>query len=277
MNFLKLYTGIFYRFAKYYFKAKTKYDVHSPFAFMFVEDVLEDSRYYYAFSAIEALWKLQLQDERPINITDYGAGSKVDPKKTRKIKSLAKYSAVSTSMGRMLFRIVHLYKPRSILELGTSLGLSSLYMAAAARRSRIWTIEGCPEISKLAQQNFQTLGMSNIKQLSGSFDKLLPNVLNNIGQLDFLYLDGDHRPEASFKYFEKCLEYAHNNSIFVIADIHWSKEMENAWEAMKKHKKVHLSLDLYQCGLLSFRKEQREEEHYHLIKSKWKPWRIGFF
>ncbi len=268
---------LFLRFIRYYFKAKTKYNVHSPFVYEFLENVLEDERMFYAFDELEHLRKLILRDHSTIQITDYGAGSQVTRKKERSLASLAKYSATMPFFCRILFRAIHYYKPTTLLELGTSLGISSLYQAAAAsKNSKFITIEGCGEISQHARQNFELLGVKNIALLTGRFKDQLPKALLELEQLDYLFIDGNHRHDPTLEYFEQCLEYAHGHSIFVLDDIHWSTEMEAAWEKVKGHPKVKMTIDLFFCGVVFFRKEQRQKEHFVLIKASWKPWKRGF-
>jgi predicted O-methyltransferase YrrM len=265
------------RMLRYYFRARTRYDIHSPFVFQLIEEVLEDDRNYYAFSEIEYLrWRLK-KNTTKITITDYGAGSRVNSSSQRKISSIAKHSAISPATGRLLFRLLNFLQPDSTLELGTSLGISTSYLKSARRQSHMITIEGCPAVAREAAQNLNTFKFKQLTLLTGSFQEMLPVALLDIGRLDCLYLDGDHRKDASLKYFEACLEKAHENSFFIIADIHWSGEMEAAWEQMKAHPEVTLTIDLYHVGLIFFRKQSKGESHYTLIKAKYKPWRMGFF
>jgi len=58
-----------------------------------------------------------------------------------------------------------------------------------------------------------------------------------------------------------------NDSIAVVANIHESDAMEQAWEAIKKDPNVTVSVDAYHLGLLFFRKEQRKQ-HFIIRPSK---------
>jgi predicted O-methyltransferase YrrM len=277
MKFISLYYRMLLKFMGFYLKARTRFDVHSPFVAEFIQVVLRDNRWFYAFSFIETLRQRLSHDRTLLRIEDFGAGSRVENAPQRTVRSIAKYSAINSSAGKMLFRMVQHYKPKVILELGTSLGVSTLYLAFAALDSRVITIEGCADICRAAQKNIARHGLGNVRIVHGRFSEALPEILKKTGRLDFLYLDGDHRPGASLQYFEECLRYAHNDSIFVIADIYWSEEMEKAWDVMKNHPRVKLSIDLFHFGALFFREEQKEKEHYALIQARWKPWRIGIF
>ncbi len=265
------------RLIDYYFKAKTHYQVDSPFVFDFVQSVLEDDRWFYPFSEVEPLRQQLLQDSTQVNVTDFGAGSRVSLHKKRAVKDLARYSATTPHFCRILFRIVQHYKPKKLVELGTSLGISSLYQSQAALNGTLHTLEGCPEISKLAKRNFKQMQTSNIRLHTGKFEDTLPGILNELGQLDYVFIDGNHREKPTLAYFETCLKYAHNDTIFIFDDIHWSDEMEAAWAAIKAHSRTQLTIDLFKFAVVFIRQEQQKKEHFVLAPSKWKPWQMGFF
>lgn len=263
------------RYLRYYKQAQNYYRIHSPFVYEFSKNVLEDVRLFYAFDELEDLRKLLLQNRKTIQVTDFGAGSHVEATKSRTVKSIAKSAATSPAFCQMLFRIVDLYKPKIILELGTSLGLATLYHAAAARNADIYTIEGCPNTAALAEANFKRMQVQNIHLQVGQFEYILDELLPKIGRLDYAFLDGNHRKAPTLDYFERCLKYIHNDSVLVFDDIHWSEEMESAWETVQQHPQVTLSIDLFFCGIVFFRKEQKEKEHFKLIPSRWKPSLFG--
>lgn len=277
MRFIRFYFQAFFRQLRYYFKARTKYDVHSPFVADFIENTLEDERWFYTFSTAEALRSKLLQDRTTVAIDDLGAGSMVFTSNTRSLRDLVRHTAASPALGRLLFRIVNWHKPATMLELGTSLGISAIYQASAALDARMITIEGCAPLAQLAQRHLKEAGLENVEVMTGAFQQALPKALKALGKLDFVYLDGDHRAESTLAYFEQCLPYAHEGSLFAIGDIHWSHDMESVWNALRKHPQVSLSIDLYDLGLLFFRKAQKEKEDFTLIRAKRKPWRLGFF
>ena len=275
MMLFLFYLRFCFRCLRFYFQAATKYDVHSPFVADFVEYIVEDERLFYAFPFIERMRARLHRNNFPLEIVDLGAGSKANRAKVRSVRNILRYSAVSDATGQQLFRLVAHYKPKQIVELGTSLGMSTMYLAAAAPNGRVKTLEGCPDIADIAQMNFQRLEFSNISLLLGDFQNTFPKVLNEITQLDFLFIDGDHRAGRAEQYFEWSLPKIHAKSVIVLADIHWSKEMEGCWEKIRKHPQVKLSIDLLQLGVLFFDDAIREEQHLSLLKWKWKPWRLG--
>lgn len=277
MRFLRLYYQLARRWLTWYWQARTCYDLHGPAVYRFAEAVLEDDRRFYAFSRIETLRYLLSADKRELPVKDYGAGSLVHNGRERSVANIVKYTPVSRETGRQLFRMVNCYHPDNILELGSSLGISTAYLAAARRQSTVHTIEGSPAIYAQACRNWEWLELKNIRAVNAPFEDALPKLLAKIQSVDLLFLDGDHREEASMRYFEECLIRAHAGSIFVIADIHWSAEMERAWERMKAHASVRLAIDLFDIGVLFFDPGIVVKQDYSLVRSRWKPWRMGFF
>lgn len=268
MNLLSLYFRIAIRYLKYYIKASRR--ATNPFVQQFIDEVLDDDRHYYAFTDIERLRYAQLRNKNHLHITDYGAGSLVNKSNTRTVGNILKYSAISAASGQFLFRLCQYLKPETILELGTSLGISGAYLASAAPHAHMISIEGCPATGQWAQQHFNLLRLEQIALYVGTFEEQLPWALKQLKRLDLLYIDGDHRAGQSLKYFNQCLAYTHPNSVFVIADIHWSDEMEDFWAYIRHHSQVSISIDLFHFGLLFFNNSLEGQEHYSLIPSSWK-------
>ncbi len=249
------------KYLKYKLSAKHRkgFGIHSPFLYHFVREILFGKQYFYAYDAIAELRYDLFESNEEIQVKDFGAGSKVMKSNIRKIKDIAKFSGISEKFGEMLFRIIEHYKPQTIIELGTSLGLGTLYLTMPDSKTKIYTIEGCPETAKKALQNFEEFNVKNINQIVGNIDDELPNVLKNINKLDFVYFDGNHQKEATLNYFNWCKQKVHNDTIFYFDDIHWSKGMEEAWEEIKADKEVRLTVDLFFSGIVFFRKELSKE------------------
>lgn len=234
--------------------------IHSPFVFDLLTNVIEkDEKQFYIFREIENVRSQLLCSKQKIKITDFGAGSSAMKGSIRKISDLVKYAAVQPKYGQLLFRLVNHFQPRIILELGTSLGFSSIYLAAANRKATVTTIEACSNIAKQAEHNFLFLKQQNITLLNQSFEEGLPTFLQKVPKLDFVFFDGNHRKQPTLNYFYLCLEKVHNDSILVFDDIHWSVEMEGAWNEIKKNEKVVVTIDLFQFGLVFFRKEMSKQ------------------
>ncbi len=251
----------FKKHLKYLFLAKHRggHGVHSPFVFEFICDILEIEFPFYAYFDIDDL-RFELENSKKIlKVLDYGAGSKRMNSNNRKLSSITKYSSTNAKYGELLFRIVNHYKPKNILEFGTSIGLGTLYLAMPNSKANVSTIEGCPETSKIAIENFKKLKVSNIRLYENKIDEVIKSILNKKTILDFVFFDGNHTKEATINYFEQCLNNINNNSIFVFDDIYWSKEMTEAWNVIKTNKKVRVSIDLFQFGIVFFRKDLSEQ------------------
>jgi predicted O-methyltransferase YrrM len=239
-------------FVKYRFKAENAHGIHSPFVYEFFNDVLNDPVPFYGFEMIESLRARLLLDKRKISVTDYGTGKR---NRTERICDIAQRSLMQKKYAEMLFRIVNKYKPASILELGTSFGLTTLYISLPDKQNNIITLEGCPETSKIARENFKRLKRNNIELLEGEFSETLPKVLAKHSRTDLVIFDGNHQRKSTLDYFHQCLKVANENSIFVFDDIHWGKEMESAWQEIKENNAVTLTVDLFRLGIVFFKKE----------------------
>ena len=244
-------------FIKYQLKARYRkgYGLHSPFVFNLVREVIYGKDHFYAFDEINQSRAKLVASSQVIDVVDYGAGSKGLNAKQRKVADLARHSSIRTKYGELLFRIVNEFNPQLILELGTSIGISTAYLSSSDKQRKVTTIEGCPETSKVASVLLRELSCNSVKQITGHFKDVLPEHLAQHNKLDFVFFDGHHKKEATLDYFYTCLAKAHNETIFVFDDIHWSKGMEEAWHKICSHPQVTVSLDLFQLGIVFFRKE----------------------
>ncbi len=253
-----------FSYVKYLINAKGPHGTHSPFVFSFINDVLKDKREFYAFKEIENLRDELHNDHSEIKITDFGAGSLHNKSNTRKISELAKNAGRSKKHGELLFRIANYFELNNVLELGTSLGLGTSYLAKAREKSQIITIEGCPAINKQAKINFKKIGLTNVNSYVGNFDYILDDVLNTHHKFDLIFVDGNHRKDPTLNYFHLLKKHIHSNSLIIFDDIHWSKEMTEAWNEIKADSTVKVSMDLFQFGLVFFMKEVKEKQEFTL-------------
>ncbi len=256
----KLQFFLKYLIYKIFAKHKGGNAIHSPFLFEFILDIVNEKVPYYAMDDIWNIRKDLLEDKRHITVTDFGAGSKVMKTSQRKIADITKHSGISEKYGELLFRAVVRYKPKTIVELGTSVGLGTMYLAMPNSKAQVHTIEGCPETADVAAENFYDMDIENITIHIGNIDTELPKILADLGQVDLVYFDGNHRCEPTLSYFTQCLEKAHDGTVFVFDDIHWSAEMEAAWATIKKHPRVKLTVDLFFTGYVFFRKALSKQD-----------------
>lgn len=237
-----------------------EHGIHSPFVFELYNRVFKKDIFFYAFETIENTREELLSDNRMISVTDLGAGSHTGSRAERRIGDIAKTAAKNKHYGQLLFRLVNYFRPATILELGTSLGLSTRYLAIARPDSRVITIEGSPEIRQIALENFKKAELQNIESIEGNFDEVLPAVLEKCPAPDLVFFDGNHRRDATLRYFEQCLAKATSGSIFIFDDIYWSKEMTEAWQTIKAHPRVTVTIDIFQMGIVFFREGQARED-----------------
>lgn len=246
----------------YRLKAAGKYRVHSPFVYQFLTGVIHDHEIYGAYRDVEDLLAMMKKEDQLLETTDFGANSGGLAYQTsyERVKDIVKTSSVNAKTGRLLFRIAKYARPGTILELGTSLGVSTMYLAKGAPDATVHSLEGCASKNTRAERNLHRLSIENVMTYIGRFDILLNKVLDQIETIDLLFLDGNHRQGPTIDYFQKCAEKANNDSIFIIDDIRWSLGMKNAWKEIKKHHKVRVTLDLFSLGLVFFRKESSRQD-----------------
>ena len=252
------------KFVHYYFSAKNGkgHGIHSPFVFDFVKNVLNDKKKYDCYNSIEKLRKQLLNDNTIIAIEDFGAGSAVIPFNNRKVSAIAASSLKKKKFAQLLFRIVKYYQPANIVELGTSFGITTSYLACASRGSKVFTLEGSKKIGEIAEANFKKLKLENIYFIQDSFERSFPELVSKIKSIDFLFIDGNHRRDATLTYFRESLKKLRPSSIFIFDDIHWSNEMEDAWKQIKAHSSVTLTIDLFFIGLVFFNPDFKIKQNF---------------
>jgi len=249
------------KFIRHFLSAKNThgFGVHSPYVFHFIKFVINSKSFYYKFSAIEKIRLSMKKDRRVLNVVDYGTGTK----KNKSIAGITSKSVKSAKYGQLLFKLSNYIKARSILELGTSLGITTSYLASASSASRVVSLEGSTEIADVAIENFKLLNINNIKIVTGNIDITLSEVLNEYDQLDLVFIDANHKSTAVLSYFEMCLKKIHKESIIVVDDIYWSPDMEKAWRGIKENPRVTATIDLFQLGIVFFNSDLYKK-HYKM-------------
>lgn len=249
-------------YIKYLLRSGNEHSIHSPFLFELYNEVIavrKDNRPDY--EPIVALRKKLLRSDEAIEVLDLGAGSRVNKSNLRKIRTIARNAEKPAKFGRLFYRLIQRFQPQTIIELGTSLGLTTLYMSKANPKARLITFEGCPQTAEKARQHFHRQNANNIEIVLGNIDETLPARLKELDQpIDFAYFDANHRYEPTVRYFEDCLPHIQDGSVFIFDDIYWSEGMTEAWEYIKAHPKVTVTVDLFWIGLVFFRSGQVKED-----------------
>ncbi|MEO8711108.1 MAG: class I SAM-dependent methyltransferase [Parafilimonas sp.] len=259
-------TQLALKYIKYWISASNGkgHGMHSPFVFEFITQVLNDKREFDCFRYIESIREELKNDNAEIAVPDYGAGSRMQLNNKRKISAIARSSLKPKKFSQLIFRIVHFYKPENIIELGTSLGITTSYLAFANPDAKIITMEGAPAIAYIAQKNFNRLNLSNIKIVEGNFDETLSSAISQMSTVNFAFIDGNHKKQPTLNYFNQLISLSAQSTILIFDDIHWSAEMEEAWNEIKQHQSVTLTIDLFFIGIVFFRTEQKIKQHFSI-------------
>ncbi|WKL44699.1 O-methyltransferase [Flavobacterium sp. ZE23DGlu08] len=243
--------------------SKNEHAVHSPFVFNLLTKCFYDKKSKPEYAILKKYRNSLLANNNTIEVTDFGAGSKVFKSNTRVISKIAKTAGISPKRAELLFRITNYLQPDTILEIGTSLGLATSALSLGSRsvgiKAKIITLEGCPETAKQAQLQFQKFNFNTIRSEITEFSTYLQNCTLNTEHFSLIYFDGNHSKKATLDYFELLLPTITNETVWIFDDIHWSPEMEEAWEIIKNHPKVTVTIDTFQWGLVFFRREQPKE------------------
>ncbi|MFN3754200.1 O-methyltransferase [Flavobacterium sp.] len=257
-------------YLNFLWNSKNEHGVHSPFVFNLVTKCFYDKKQYPEYAILKKYRKSLLENKNTIEVTDFGAGSRVFKSNTRAINQIAKTAGITPKRAELLFRITKYFQPENILEIGTSLGLATSALALGNPKAKITTLEGCGNTISLTKEMFQVssfkLAANQIEFVTTEFttylNNLKPETINLKPQIfDLIYFDGNHSKEATLNYFELLLPTVTNETVWIFDDIHWSKDMETAWEIIKKHSKVTVTIDTFQWGIVFFRTEQ-EKEHF---------------
>jgi predicted O-methyltransferase YrrM len=252
------------RFAKDYLlfllKAKTRHGLHSPFVYRLVDEVIYDFRAKKVYAQVEKIREELLADDRVITVTDLGAGSHVNNNRTKRVGDIAKNALKPPRLAQLLYRLVADLQPDNIIELGTCLGTTTVYLQKAAPQAKVYTLEGCPETAKIATESFKKADLNSIELITGNFDDTLPGVIAQLDKLDFVFVDGNHQKDATLKYFEWCLPKVHEDTLLIFDDIYWSEGMKEAWAQIKAHPQVTATVDLFWIGLVFFKPGQAKED-----------------
>jgi predicted O-methyltransferase YrrM len=250
------------KYIKYYLTAANGkgHGVHSPFVYTFIEQVLNNKCKPPYFNTIEQRRNWLLKNNTQLQVTDFGAQSAVIKKNTRKISAIAASSLKPKKYARLLHNIVAYYKPQNLVELGTSFGITTAYLAQANTQAQLTTFEGDENIAAIAQQTLQQ--QQNTKIVIGNFANTLPQTLPTLPLIDFAFFDGNHQKIPTLAYFEAVLQKAQPHTFFIFDDIHWSAEMESAWSEIKNLTSVTLSIDLFFVGIVFINPNFKVKQHF---------------
>jgi len=254
-------------YLQFWLAASNAHGIHSPFVFQLYNEILFAEKEYYCFGEIEKLRKKLLADNTTLLVKDLGAGSKTLATEKRKISQIVSNSTSKPTIAQLIFKLIDFIQPQTVIELGTCLGLTTLYMSEAMPlKSKLYTFEGSESLMAKAKENTKKhfgKKQKNIEFVLGDIADNLAKKVAEMNTLDLVFFDANHRKDPTLQYFEICLSKANENSLFIFDDIYWSEEMKSAWKHIQSHPKVTLTINLFELGLVFFR-EKQPKQHFKL-------------
>jgi predicted O-methyltransferase YrrM len=248
-------------YINYLYHAKSKYWIHSPFVFDFTMNVLL-AKYPLPPKPIEKLRKDLLENHTILEITDLGAGYNGNQQfyKKKTIAQITRSSARRTKTGAFLYRFLHHYQPKNVLELGTNLGFSTLYQASAVPEMSFYTVEGCPNLCQKAKEHLSKFGFNHVKFVNSSFEQALRFFSEDNIKWDYVFIDGHHTYEATLQYVTDLLPMMNKYSFIILDDIYWSSGMKKAWQELITQNEVSVSINLFHLGILCLSRPQAKQD-----------------
>lgn len=249
-------------YIQYLLKSGTRHSVHSPFVYKLVDEIIRNKHINPEVNLVNNFVDKASTNSQLIEFKVYGgkADSLLAESRIQSIGSIVKKSSINKKYGKLIFGLVEYFKPEVIIELGTSVGISTLYLSKAGFKAKVFTIEGCNSKSKIARDVFTKMQCDNIELFTGKFETVLPHVLQKAGNIDFAFVDGDHTFNATLSNFETILTYSHNDTVIVFDDIYWSQAMKQAWKQICDHERVTVSIDLFRIGIVFLKAELSKQK-----------------
>lgn len=236
-------------FLSHWLEAVDEHSLHSPFFFDLYTKQIKPPIDRGHFFHIETLREKLLHDHREITVRDLGSGKGKESR--RLISRIAKTSLSSPRYSTIFWRLAQHFGSTCIIELGTSFGINTLYLAEKSDAT-VTTFEGAPAVADIAALTFEFAGRCNIDLIVGNINRTLPPFLHRTRRVDLAFIDANHLYDPTIQYFEWILKKVHEKSVLIIDDIHYSPEMERAWSLIKSNRLIYGSADLYRCGIVFF-------------------------
>jgi len=247
-----------FRYLRYRAIASTRYAVHSPFMYDLVTGVIDAPAR--PLDAVEDIRKRALRSRDVVDAVDFGASGDGRVTVKKPVSSMVRRYAKPVKYAALLHRLVARFRPDTILELGTSLGISTMYLAAGNPAAQVTTLEGCPATAARAADHFRQGHFGNIRVVTGPFDDTLAGVVDAMAHADFVFFDGNHRLEPTLRYFRLCKARSHTGSVFVFDDINWSPGMRAAWQTIREDPSVTATVDLFMMGIAFFNTDLHKQD-----------------
>ncbi len=244
----------------YLIKGKSRYYIHSPFVYDFCRFVLLKKTTSKNKQTIDEIKSYYHNHNLPLELEELGAG-----KKTTYVISTSDYltrTAVTDKYGSLLQHIIEYYKIECVIETGTALGISAAWMAQANTSPQIHTIDGNRDLCTAAEKMFSNFNLNKVHTYHGTIIQTLPKLYSLIGDKTMIYLDAHHTGEASIEYFNMLKPFLRKDSVLVLDDINYSKDMHQAWKEIISDSSVTLSINLFRMGVIFFNPALSKQEFY---------------
>ncbi|MEO9967025.1 MAG: class I SAM-dependent methyltransferase [Reichenbachiella sp.] len=257
---LKIFFFRVYRYLRYWLLALDEHSLQSPFLFQLYTQALSPSNLNkITRPTIEELRKSLLAGRHTIANT-YGSGSSLSTSQRGSIRGIAKFGVSTPKQSEILVNLIEWTKAETVLELGTSLGLNTLYLSEANTTKEVVTVEGNQELALLSRLHFESHGASNIDQINDDIDHFLDN---DHRRYDLVYIDANHTLDATIRYFRKCMDLISSEGVIILDDINWSPDMNRAWNSILEDNKTCIFVENYEIGIV-FVNRPSEQKHYIL-------------
>jgi predicted O-methyltransferase YrrM len=235
-------------YLRYWLDAVEEHSLHSPFYYDLYTRVIQSNQS--ADPGIEKIREHFLNSRSRIRRTDAGSGTPGQGN-DQAIADIALKSLTPWRYSRLYQRLIQSFKSKTILELGTSLGVNALYLAAEPG-TQVITFEADHGLAAIAQEVFEEQRRTNVRLVEGPLSATLHRELEIIRKIDFALIDADHREQPTLGWFNAIVRRAHDKTVAVVDDIHRDAGMERAWKQIRNHDLVHGTVDLFRCGLVFF-------------------------
>ncbi len=239
-------------YLEYWLAQVDEHSLHPPFIYQFYTEIIKPAKQ--ERDPFAKLRKQLLKDQTLIDSQLLGADS-VTGRKDRTVADIAGNSITKPKYAALLSRLAKASKANTIIELGTSLGLQTLYFADACPEARTITFEGNKALVNYASSLFNLKEHKNIQVVEGNIDLTLPEQIDKLPALDFVFIDANHKKLPTLSYFYTLLKKCGPGSMIVLDDIHWSSEMKKAWQEIIAHPDATVTIDIYQLGIVLIKPE----------------------
>jgi predicted O-methyltransferase YrrM len=251
-------------YIKYLFHSQTKHAIHSPYVFSIVNNALTKKQNENTKNKIKQLIISLKKSNKTIEITDFGAGSRSLKSNFRSVKSIVKTSASKKRYAKLLFQMSSHFKPTHILELGTNLGIGTIHLSIGNPDAQIISVDADKNLLSLAQENLNIVSCKNVQLINATFNDFLKT---NTQIFDLIFIDGHHDGKALLEYLKTLEKFSHNDTVFILDDLRWSKGMLQAWEIICNSEDFHVTLDFFKMGIVVPRKQQAKEHFIIRLKN----------